>query len=99
MTDIPQDWIVHRAALMSGRVPSQVREAYPHSEQTRELCAMIERCEQPSVDRKLLCAREALAQSDYDCSGELVFWLSGAGDHDSLLQDLVYAINIWEKSA
>jgi hypothetical protein len=67
-TQTPPDWVLIEAAKRAGlkRSPAQLRagqiarSAKPYF---RALCDMIERYEQPPVDRKLLCAREAITQS------------------------------------
>ena len=60
----PPDWVLIEAAKRSGWVTdrtSNYREyVYRGNPAYRALCDMIERYEQPPVDRKLLCAREAL---------------------------------------
>jgi hypothetical protein len=50
------------------------------------LCDMIERYEQPPVDRKLLCAREAAKEYGYDwdfaenaCRRAIELWEEGFG--------------------
>ena len=67
MTDkqTPPDWVLIEAAKRSGMTldvewlcRTYHHEAWPGF---RALCDMIERYEQPPVDRKLLCAREAMA--------------------------------------
>jgi len=65
MTDkqTPPDWVLIEAAKRSGWV--YPREALSSSHFTsnrvvRALCDMIERYEARPVDRKLLCAREAV---------------------------------------
>jgi hypothetical protein len=64
MTDkqTPPDWVLIEAAKRSGydwEVMS-LRMEYGINPMFRALCDMIERYEQPPVDRKLLCAREAV---------------------------------------
>lgn len=68
MTDkqTPPDWVLLEAAKRAGHKlsPAQMRAGQiakavrPYFD---ALCDMIERYEQPPVDRKLLCAREAMA--------------------------------------
>lgn len=38
---------------------ADLHEVYKHDDAFRALCDMIQKYEQPPVDRKLLCAREA----------------------------------------
>jgi hypothetical protein len=68
MTDkkTPPDWVLREAAKRSERIGTKLEVILAHwfSDPTvRALCYMIERHEQPPVDRKLLCAREAITQS------------------------------------
>jgi non-ribosomal peptide synthetase component F len=66
MTDTPPDWALIEAAKRAGLhlTPAQYRArliakaAQPYF---LALCDMIVKHEQPPVDRKLLCAREAMA--------------------------------------
>lgn len=64
MTDTPPDWVLIEAAKRSNDLNENddleiTIEYYGKSSIFRALCDMIERYEQPPVDRKLLCAREA----------------------------------------
>jgi len=66
MTDqqTPPDWVLIEAAKRSGWLDcsaSYVRSDYwaIDNKSFRALCDMIQKYEQPPVDRKLLCAREA----------------------------------------
>ena len=69
MTDkqTPPDWVLFEAAKRSEwgeqAIVSLVYE-YKNKPSFRALCDMIERYEQPPVDRKLLCAREALSEAN-----------------------------------
>ena len=65
MTDkqTPPDWVLAEAAKRTDRAYCSVkmlRAWYTDDEVYRALCVMIERYEQPPVDRKLLCAGEAV---------------------------------------
>ena len=68
MTDTPEDWVLIEAAKRAGihLTPAQYRAgliakaARPYF---LALCDMIAKHEQPPVDRKLLCAREAAARA------------------------------------
>ena len=75
MTDkqTPPGWVLIEAAKRSGccvLVADYIRyNIYEDSPPFRALCDMIERYEEPPVDRKLLCAREAWynwLNSDHD---------------------------------
>ena len=66
MTDkqTPPDWVLTEVAKrINWHMPVDcIRERYSTlSNAFRALCDMIEKHEQPPVDRKLLCAREAMA--------------------------------------
>ena len=68
MTDkqTPPDWVLIEAAKRAGlkRSPAQLRAgqiAGAARPDFRALCDMIERCEAAPVDRKVLCAREAIS--------------------------------------
>jgi hypothetical protein len=76
MTDTPEDWVLIEAAKRCGwglkSVP-QLRGYLASSASFRALCDMIAKHEQKPVDRKLLCAREAVAvweRSDEDIGVE-----------------------------
>ena len=64
-TETPPDWVLLEAAKRAGikRSPAQMRAgqiskaAKPYF---RALCDMIQKYEKPPVDRKVLCAREAV---------------------------------------
>jgi hypothetical protein len=67
MPDLPEDWVLIEGANRGGyhwkdHSIRQLREAYIEGfddDLYRALCDMILKHEQPPVDRKLLCAREA----------------------------------------
>jgi hypothetical protein len=59
----PPDWVLLEAAKRCGWTPdlTWLRADYRAVNGSfRALCDMIERYEQPPVDRKVLCAREAM---------------------------------------
>jgi non-ribosomal peptide synthetase component F len=67
MTDkqTPPDWALIEAAKRGKRLhlgPDMLRIDYATDKTFRALCDMIERYEQPPVDRKLLCAREVVRE-------------------------------------
>jgi hypothetical protein len=66
-TTTPPDWVLLEAAKRCGcaALPADyIRyHTYENSPPFRALCDMIAKHEQPPVDRKLLCAREAITQS------------------------------------
>jgi hypothetical protein len=61
----PPDWVLIEAARKCGASTTQDRDTYLNwyvGAPFRALCDMIRKYEQPPVDRKLLCAREAWAR-------------------------------------
>ena len=70
MTDkqTPPDWVLIEAGKRSewDNTVGTLRSYYENYGTFRALCDMIERHEQPPVDRKLLCAREAAKDYGYD---------------------------------
>ena len=77
-TQTPPDWVLREAAKRTDRAYCSVkmlRAWYTDDEVYRALCDMIERYEQPPVDRKLLCAREAITQShDENFRSNICHW-------------------------
>jgi hypothetical protein len=62
MTDTPPDWVLIEAAKrvdIGWASISYLKCRYGLHNEYRALCDMIQKYEQPPVDRKLLCAREA----------------------------------------
>jgi hypothetical protein len=64
-TETPPDWVLLEAAKRSGmkQCPDWIKRCYDHHAVLafRALCDMIQKYEKPPVDRKLLCAREAVS--------------------------------------
>lgn len=89
MTDkqTPPDWVLAEAAKRCGWNFVLVTLERLHREDVpfRALCDMIERYEQPPVDRKLLCAREAMrygrefANQAQLCVRAIELWEEGFG--------------------
>ena len=93
MTDkqTPPDWVLIEAAKRSGRnhwTLNELRNSYADQATYAALCDMIERYEQPPVDRKLLCAREAMAGTvlfdpvaiEGIVSRAIELWIEGYGE-------------------
>lgn len=63
MTDTPEDWVLleaaKRGAWCETATIKQQQAMYRNEPLFAALCDMIAKHEQPPVDRKLLCAREA----------------------------------------
>jgi len=61
----PPDWVLLEAAKRSGmkQCPDWIKRCYDHHAVLafRALCDMIQKHEKKPVDRKLLCAREAIS--------------------------------------
>ena len=93
MTDkqTPPDWVLIEAAKRSDWDADLrcIRRYYSDSAPSfRALCDMIERYEEPPVDRKLLCAREAITQShDENFRSNICHWEWIA----------IRAIELWEE--
>lgn len=92
MTETPADWVLIEAAKRSEYAnaddPTWMRKEYRLlSPPFRALCDMIEKHEQPPVDRKLLCAREAMQSFGY-YEGDIMLcgvkaielWIEGYGE-------------------
>jgi len=62
----------------------------------RALCDMIAKHEQPPVDRKLLCAREAMARAAGSEVSERQ-WRDGSSDYMPSIQGIIRAIELWEE--
>lgn len=98
MTDkqTPPDWVLIEAAKRAGEEWEQYAHLhclYNNKPAYRALCAMIERYEQPPVDRKLLCAREANAET----ARLPEFWREGRGDACDVVKIALRAIELWEE--
>ena len=64
-TQTPEDWVLLEAAKLCGRSHCSietVRDRWHLDKTFRALCDMIEKYEKQPVDRKVLCAREALRE-------------------------------------
>ena len=91
MTDTPPNWVLIEAAKRGELYwkMGELRQAYGDGSIPvfRALCDMIQKYEQPPVDRKLLCAREAVQHWNVndDVSEHDVDWIS------------VRAIELWEE--
>jgi hypothetical protein len=90
MTDkqTPPDWVIREAEKRAGINLPFPDMTYNNGGAFRALCDMIERYEQPPVDRKVLCAREAITQShDQNFPSNICHWQWIA----------VRAIELWEE--
>jgi len=98
------DWVLIEAAkrfAWGNAAPSTLRSHYQDDEYIgfRALCDMILKHEQPPVDRKLLCAREACAAISRSHAG-MRFpneYLSGAQDESGSMLLALRAIELWEE--
>jgi hypothetical protein len=85
----PDDWILLEAAKLSGwdTEIEGLRRLYCKGSPYRALCDMILKYEKEPVDRKLLCAREALREASIAHAD--VMWT----DEDVCVR----AIELWEE--
>jgi hypothetical protein len=89
MSDTPPDWVLIEAAKRCEWDSDNIEHVYRQYQgypAYRALCDMILKHEQPPVDRKLLCAREALREA-YGAD-KCVEWTPE--------QEIVRAIELWE---
>lgn len=102
MTDkqTPPDWVLIETAKRSegfdAFTVTSLRLFYDIDPMFRALCDMIERYEQPPVDRKLLCAREAMAEGCTLPESEGAY-RRGAWDHAGALKQCLRAIELFEQ--
>jgi hypothetical protein len=94
MTDTPEDWILIEAAKRSGLrvIHNDLRELrldYAEGHAYRALCDMIAKHEEKPVDRKLLCAREAVVLAG---GKQFSDWANGL-----MQQAAIGAIELWEE--
>jgi hypothetical protein len=86
-TETPiEDWVLLEAAKRAsiGEEPIEyLRKIYPRAGSFRALCDMIQKYEKPPVDRKLLCAREAMKS-----------WVGGGAGPETIC---VRAIELYEE--
>lgn len=97
MTDTPMpDWVLLEAAKRCEweglYTIDQLQRFYTTHEIYAPLCDMILKHEQPPVDRKLLCAREACAQRD---GNKAYQYRTGARDDYGDVKACVRAIELW----
>ena len=85
-TQAPDDWVLLEAAKLSDtwcRSIEWLRNLHSVSGSFRALCDLIAKHEKPPVDRKLLCAREAMKS-----------WVGGGAGPETIT---VRAIELWEE--
>jgi hypothetical protein len=86
-TETPPDWVLLEAAKRFG-LPDEASDTLLHITYVnragyRALCDMIQKHEKPPVDRKVLCAREAMKS-----------WVGGGAGPETIT---VRAIELWEE--
>ena len=98
MTDkqTPPDWVLLEAARRAAYGPDNLRYYFAEDLSFRALCDMIERYEQPPLDRKVLCAREAMAEKCMlpECARD---YRNGTWDYAGALKQCLRAIELWEE--
>jgi hypothetical protein len=101
-TQAPDDWVLLEAAKRSGwnnPTAKRGRAFYANPYQLTEgrcyraLCDMIAKHEKPPVDRKLLCAREAVKPFEDKSRGSVGGYIS----IDLLESYVVHAIKLFEE--
>lgn len=96
MTDTPPDWVLIEAAKRGAfrqATIEKMRMWHKADKIFRALCYMIQKYEQQPVDRKLLCAREAMAERCYPIDAER--FRSGEVEN-SRIDVATRAIELWE---
>jgi hypothetical protein len=82
----PEDWVLFKAARrgeMGDHRAEQLIFLYKRNRIYRALCDMVQKYEKPPVDRKLLCAREAMKS-----------WVGGGAGPETIC---LRAIELWEE--
>jgi hypothetical protein len=101
-TETPPDWVLleaaKRANIRECRIGS-LRGLYHYGGTFTALCDLIAKHEKPAVDRKLLCAREAMAENAE--TGVASEWggkfRSGNYDDTYHITVPLRAIELWEE--
>jgi hypothetical protein len=96
-TETPPDWVLLEAAKRGNMLHwelEQLRTSYHRLNSFTALCDMIEKYEKPPVDRKVLCAREASAETYTTIAGE---YRKGELDHLKLMRSTIRAIELYEE--
>jgi hypothetical protein len=86
----PDDWVLIEAVKRSGFsldicTPESLLPLYRNGSTFTALCDMIQKYEKPPVDRKVLCAREAVRNAGFVI------------DHADIESISVRAIELWEE--
>jgi hypothetical protein len=84
-TETPPDWVLLEAAKRTNTNLSvdRLRASYHRLNSFTALCDMIQKHEKPPVDRKALCAQEAMKS-----------WVGGGAGPETIC---VRAIELWEE--
>jgi len=96
-TETPPDWVLLEAARqaeLGGESVEVLRDTYRYALTYRALCDMIAKHEKPPADRKLLCAREASAETYTTIAEE---YRKGKLDHLDLMRSAIRAIELYEE--
>jgi len=94
MTDTPPDWVLIEAAKRCdwapGKTLAQMRGHIYNSGAYRALCDMIQKYEQPPVDRKVLCAEKAMFGMQHEATRNAPYAITA--------KDVaIRAIELWEE--
>ena len=85
-TQAPEDWVLLEAAKLADEPDIEIqwlRDLHNACGSFRALCDMIQKYEKPPVDRKVLCAREAMKS-----------WVGGGAGPETIC---IRAIELWEE--
>jgi hypothetical protein len=100
MSDLPilPDWVLIEAAKRCGWADAHTLDTLQRfygqaPSPYRALCDMIAKHEEKPVDRKLLCAREAMARNEV--VGASNCYRNGEVDDGLAVQDCLRAIELW----
>jgi hypothetical protein len=99
MTDkqTPPEWVIREAEKRAGINLPIPTMTYLNGGAFAALCDMIERHEQPPIDRKLLCAREAVARRWKQAWPEELEFRHGYRDDRDPIVVALRAIDLWEE--
>lgn len=92
------EWAFSKACFLADRKPHHVKQMWSDKSERRAIEALatyIAAHEQPPTDRKLLCAREAMARN-CDFPESAASYRNGMWDHAGVLKHCMEAIELWE---
>lgn len=97
-TETPPDWVLLEAAKRVKWETRDIEILRQHQKWSggafSALCDMIQKHEKPPVDRKVLCARQASAETYTTIVEE---YRQGKLDHLDIMRGAIRAIELWEE--